>query len=62
VTFSLDTCIYVSKGFATVNWDTDSVYVVNIDTSAYQLIQSAADLEIYDDDSIAYAVAFSYLG
>ncbi len=62
MTFSLDDCVYVSKGFATINWETEDVYVVNVDTSAYQLIQSAADIEIYDADSTGYAVASSYLG
>ena len=62
MTFSLDSCIYVTKGFATINWETEDVYVVNVDTSAYQLIQSAADIEIYAVESTAYAVALSYLG
>ena len=34
MTFSLDSCIYVAKGFATINWETEDVYVVNVDTSA----------------------------
>ena len=62
MTFSLDDCVYVSKGFATIKWETEDVYVVNLDTSTYQLIQSASDIELYDDESIAYAVARSYLG
>ena len=62
MTFSLDDCIYVSKGFATIKWETEDVYVVNIDTSDYQLILSSSDIELYDDESIAYAVASSYLG
>tara|TARA_B100001109_G_scaffold88859_1_gene72608 strand:- start:16445 stop:16612 length:168 start_codon:yes stop_codon:yes gene_type:complete len=53
--------VYVSKGFATINWETEAVYVVNIDTSAYQLIQSTTDIEMYDADSTGYAVAASYL-
>ncbi|MBK38287.1 MAG: hypothetical protein CMB45_05590 [Euryarchaeota archaeon] len=61
MTFSLDDCVYVSKGFATINWETEAVYVVNIDTSAYQLIQSTTDIEMYDADSTGYAVAASYL-